>query len=146
MKGAGGFPCSSHLPIVCADKSLRFVIAATDHLRNQITTLEARMRALEDALAIMHTSESDRPHPLLVPTNNQDEEVELILKPVPEERTETFENKNGLKHSLGTLFLDPQGGSRFFGASGGSEVRVHLPYDIPLFSKKPRYLHRVCYR
>lgn len=53
----------------------RFVIAATDHLRNQITRLEARMRSLEDALAIMHTSETDRPHPLLVPTNDQDEEV-----------------------------------------------------------------------
>jgi hypothetical protein len=95
------------------------------------------MRSLEDALAIMHTSESDRQHPLLVPTNNQDEEVESILKPVPEEQTETFESQNGLKHSLGTLFLDPQGGSRFFGASGGSEVRVHLPFDMR-FSPKSR--------
>ena len=110
---------------------------ATDHLRNQITTLEARMRSLEDALAIMHTSESNGPHPLLLPTNNQDEEVESILKPVPEEQTETYGNQ---KHSLGTLFLDPQGGSRFFGASGGSEVRVHLPFDTPLLFKKPRYL------
>lgn len=140
MKGAGGFPCSSHvhIPIVCADKPLRFVIAATDHLRNKITRLETRMRSLEDALAIMHTSESDRPHPLLVPTNSQDEEVESILKPVPEEQTETFKSQNGLKHSLGTLFLDPQGGSRFFGASGGSEVRLHLLFDIRFFSKKPR--------
>ena len=98
------------------------------------------MRSLEDDLAIMHKSESDRPHPLLVPTNNPDKEVESFLKPVLEEQTETSENQNGLKHSLGTLFLDPQGGSRFFGASGGSEVRVHLPCHIPLFSKKPRYL------
>lgn len=140
MKGAGGLPCSSHIPIVCPDKSLRFVIAATDHLRNQITRLEARMRSLEDALAIMHTSESDQPHHLLVPTNNEDEEVESILKPVPEEQTETFQSQNGLKHSLGTLILDPQGGSRFFGASGGSEVSVHLPFDVRFFSEKPRSL------
>ena len=126
-------------PIVCADNSLTmFVIAATDHLRSQITTLEARMRSLEDTLAIMHTSESDGQHPLLVPTNNQDEEVESILKPLPEEQTETFGNQNGLKHSIDTLFLDPQGGFR--GASGGSEVRVHFPSDIPLLSNKPRYL------
>ncbi|EDR10520.1 uncharacterized protein LACBIDRAFT_317008 [Laccaria bicolor S238N-H82] len=109
----------------------RFVIAATDHLRNQITRLEARMRSLEDALAIMHTSETDRPHPLLVPTNDQDEEVESILKPVPEEQTEPF---------LGTLFLDPHGGSRFFGASGGSESLLQTSKSIVLQDLDLSYL------
>ena len=55
--------------------------------------------------------------------NNQDKEVESILKPIPEEQTKTFGNQNGLKHSLGTLFLDPRGGSRFFGASGFWRLR-----------------------
>ena len=75
--------------------------------------------------------------------NNQDEEVESILKPIPEEQTKTFGNQNGLKHSLGTLFLDPRGGSCFFLEhldSGGSEVRVHLPFDTPLLFKKPHCL------
>ncbi|KAF8958939.1 hypothetical protein BDZ97DRAFT_1428180 [Flammula alnicola] len=96
----------------------RFVLAATDHLRHKLTRMEARMRSLEDALAIIHGSESDRPHPLLSSTEEVDEEEGPQLKAVSEENTQS---PLPLREASGTLWLDGQGGSRFFGPSGGSE-------------------------
>lgn len=89
--------------------------------------MEARMRALEDGLAIIQSSESDEPHPLLtVPFEMEEGEVEL-LKPVQEEE-KTTTSAPPLRGAFGTLWLDGSGGSRFFGPSGGSEVR-HSIYD-----------------
>ncbi|KDR74952.1 hypothetical protein GALMADRAFT_249900 [Galerina marginata CBS 339.88] len=95
----------------------RFVLAATDHLHHKMTKMEARMRSLEDALAIIHTSESDRPHPLLSSKDEfDDEEEEPTLQAVSQDSPQS-----PLSPPLGTLWMDGQGGSRFFGPSGGSE-------------------------
>lgn len=82
--------------------------------------MEARMRSLEDGLAIVQSSESDEPHPLLTTPFELEDEVEL-LKPVLEEKATT--SAPPLRDAPGTLWLDGSGGSRFFGPSGGSEVR-----------------------
>ncbi|KAF9530528.1 hypothetical protein CPB83DRAFT_850478 [Crepidotus variabilis] len=98
----------------------RFVLAATNHLLQKITKLESRMRSLEDALAIMHGSESEHPHPLLAfPSDVDDDEREgATPQKAPEARTKTSED---FTEAFGTLCLDSQGGQRFFGPSGGSE-------------------------
>lgn len=96
-----------------------FVLAATDHLRQKISKLEARMRSLEDAIAIVH--DSNDTHPLLVSIGIEDEEAggegDPMLKPLAEEpETHTAIDASGM------LYLDGQGASCFFGPSGGSEV------------------------
>jgi hypothetical protein len=93
-----------------------FVLAATDHLHQKIAKLEARMHSLEDAIAIVHNSNDT--HPLLMSVGvEEEEEEESILKPVVEEAYTST-----LVDALGTLHVDGQGSSRFFGPSGGSEV------------------------
>jgi len=54
-----------------------FVLAATDHLRQKIMKLEARMHSLEDAIAIVH--DSDTTHPLLASLGVEEEEEESML-------------------------------------------------------------------
>jgi hypothetical protein len=95
-----------------------FVLAATDHLRQKILKLEARMHSLEDAIAIIH--DSSITHPLLASLSAEEDGEdgeESTLKPVDEES-----EPSALLDALGTLHLDGHGGARFFGPSGGSEV------------------------
>ncbi|CAA7269897.1 unnamed protein product [Cyclocybe aegerita] len=98
----------------------RFVLAASDHLRQKLSKLEARMRSLEDALAIIHASESDEPHPLLsVGEDFEEPEPEPdVLKPLVDEKSQS---PQPLSETLGTLCVDTHGGSRFFGPTGGAE-------------------------
>ncbi|KAF8884213.1 hypothetical protein CPB84DRAFT_172899 [Gymnopilus junonius] len=97
----------------------RFVLAATDHLRHKMTRMEARMRSLEDALAIIQISESDQQHPLL----SSREELEGDEGPTLQAFSEEFPQSSSpvLPQASGTLWTDEQGGSRFFGPSGGVE-------------------------
>ena len=94
-----------------------FVLAATDHLRQKITKLEARIHSLEDAIAIVH--DSNNPHPVLRSLAAEEEEEDSILKPVAEEA-----EISALIDSLGMLHVDPQGAVRFFGPSGSVEVCI----------------------
>jgi hypothetical protein len=104
----------------------RFVLAATDHLHQKLTRMEARMHSLEDALAILHATDSDKPHPLLLSFDGEDDdddppedEPTLNLKAVSEE---PLQEESTLVDALGSLHIDGEGGSRFFGPSGGAEV------------------------
>lgn len=81
--------------------------------------LEARKHSLEDALAIIQATTSDRVHPLLSTSEEGDEDDEPRLKPIAESQSEA---SLGLADALGTLYMDGHGASRFFGPSGGSEV------------------------
>ncbi|KAF7440022.1 hypothetical protein PC9H_000363 [Pleurotus ostreatus] len=96
----------------------RFVLAATEHLRQKMAAMEARMHALEDALAIAQSSESSQPHPLLtVPFEDEVEDEPSLLQPMNSEETAQASNQFGMLH------MDPvdYGSARFFGPSGGSE-------------------------
>ncbi|KAJ6495975.1 hypothetical protein C8R45DRAFT_151588 [Mycena sanguinolenta] len=102
----------------------RFVLAATDHLHQNLVRMEVRMHALEDALAILHTADSDKPHPLLssYDEDDEDEESTLKLKAVSEEPSEPSQpSQEALVDALGSLHIDGEGASRFFGPSGGAE-------------------------
>ena len=91
--------------------------------------MSERIRQLEDALAIMQSGMSDETHPLLR------DELLSIKVDKPEESVEAEgaqEIPKGLE-ALGTLSISDKGNLRFFGASGGSEVRssftsLNLPY------------------
>jgi hypothetical protein len=107
------------------------VLAATDHLRDKMTKLEARMRCLEDALSIIYTRYSDKPHPLLTEDFGDLFDDEDGRDP----KTEGAESRSspGLGDPLGTLLVDARGGSRFFGPSGSSEVSpfgINLPPSL----------------
>jgi hypothetical protein len=97
-----------------------FVLAATDHLRQKIIKLEARIHSLEDAIVIAH--DSNEPHPLLASVGTEEEEEQSMLKPAVEES-----EPSTLIDALGTLHLDDQGAARFFGPYGGSEVLLFHP-------------------
>ncbi|KAJ7628452.1 hypothetical protein FB45DRAFT_748903 [Roridomyces roridus] len=127
----------------------RFVLAATDHLHQKLTRMEARMHALEDALAILHATDSDTPHPLLnsSPIDDDDDDDEapaLNLKAVSEE---PLSQESALVDSLGSLHIDGEGASRFFGPLGGAEkakgMQAQLPpraAPFPLRELDPSYL------
>ena len=82
------------------------------------------MHSLEDAVAIIHATTSDDPHPLLIPTRDEDND---ILK-------STTEDPSTSADPLGSLHIDRGGGARFFGPSGGTEVcRISLKrHQLPL--------------
>lgn len=89
--------------------------------------MEARTRSLEDALAIIHSSESDGIHPLLSSKTLEDlQEEGSTMENIPEEN---YESQIPLREALGTLWLDSEGGSRFFGPSGGSEVHIPIHFN-----------------
>ncbi|KAJ7481536.1 hypothetical protein FB451DRAFT_1030501 [Mycena latifolia] len=123
----------------------RFVLAATDHLHQKLSRMEARMHSLEDALAILHATDSDKPHPLLLSRDSESEDdqpedeptVTLNLKAVSEEPSQ----ESALADALGSLHIDGEGGSRFFGPSGGSEAQL-LPKATPFPMREldPAYL------
>ncbi|KAK7042430.1 putative transcriptional regulatory protein C1F7.11c [Favolaschia claudopus] len=126
-------PCSTCLKRGCGalcpngtippGEGSRFVLAATDHLHQKLVRMEARMHALEDALAILH--DSDTPHPLLLPHDGADdddspaEDSMIKLKAVPEDSPSPEDTV--LVEALGSLHIDGEGASRFFGPSGGAE-------------------------
>lgn len=84
--------------------------------------MSERVRQLEDALSIMQSKESSEPHPLL-----RDELLNLKV-----EKTEELpydpddpQEATSMIDAFGTLSMTEKGSSRFFGASGGTEVRIH---------------------
>ncbi|KAF8180107.1 hypothetical protein BJ912DRAFT_855397 [Pholiota molesta] len=120
----------------------RFVLAATDHLRHKMTRMEARMRSLEDALAIIHGSESDRPHPLLSVCVNEDMDEDEDAPQFRAVSEDLPQPQVPLREASGTLWFDGQGGSRFFGPSGGSEISrpTAKPSGLSLQELDPSYL------
>jgi hypothetical protein len=106
--------------------STSFVGVAEEYLRHKAAKLEERMRSLEDALAILQGNTSTQPHPLLATIWSNEEADSGSSIDTPPTMAE-FNPHAGLIDALGSLHLDgdPQSGTaRFFGPSGGSEVRI----------------------
>jgi hypothetical protein len=86
-----------------------------------------RIRQLEEALATLHSQHSDDPHPLLSEDAtagaieaSQDEQMPPVDdKQFQQQSKETLD-------AFGTLSISDHGISRFFGPTGGSEVRCIL--------------------
>lgn len=113
------------------------MLAATEHLHRRIAKLSSRIRQLEDALAGLQAKHSTEPHPLLhddlVSTDELreslgDEGGDFVDDSPPAPMGQTGE----VIDALGTLSISDHGISRFFGPTGGSEVRRH--------SRRPRIL------
>jgi hypothetical protein len=96
------------------------VLAATDHLHKRIALMSNRIRQLEDALAVLQSGCSKEPHPLL-----RDELLTLKLDK-EDAPVEAGEEQPEVIDSFGTLSISDKGTSRFFGTSGGTEVRLSI--------------------
>ncbi|KAH9027077.1 fungal-specific transcription factor domain-containing protein [Lactarius pseudohatsudake] len=112
--------CASLCPngSLATGQGTRFVIAATEHLHRRIARMGDRIRELEDALAVLQTSHSSEPHPLLC------EGALLIDTDKPDEQLQESEDEGAdeIAKSLGTLTVSDHGVSRFFGFTGGSDL------------------------
>ena len=101
---------------------IRFVLAATEHLHKRIAKISERVRQLEDALASLQAKHSNEPHPLLrddllsVNAIQDDEDTGKAEDSGPAHPPEIMD-------AFGTLSISDHGVSRFFGPTGGPEVR-----------------------
>jgi hypothetical protein len=103
-----------------------FVLADTDRLHNKIAEMSDRIRQLEDALAVSHSSVSRDPHPLL----QRDLKIKSMidLHSAIEQTNENQEadelDGNRVLDTFGTLALRDDGASTFYGRSAGHEVSM----------------------
>lgn len=109
----------------------RFVLAATEHLHHRIAKLTSRVRQLEDALSKLQAKHSSDPHPLLsedlIADDRDDDPMPMLEDSSPQTQTEVID-------AFGTLSISDHGISRFFGPTGGSEVRpqAFISFHHPL--------------
>jgi len=131
----------------------RFVLAATEHLHHRIAGLSGRIRQLEDALAALQSQHSSEPHPLLHEDLIMDDEKEDYHFGTWDDSTLPFigggcgvdgcSPKGSLPEvvdAIGTLSISENGISRFFGPTGGSEVR--RASFFPSLSSTKRFIHQ----
>ena len=83
--------------------------------------MSCRIRQLEDALAILQATVSDQPHPLLKEDLLKIKFGSESIVPGPSSIDEEDESK--VLDALGTLTMEVSGESRYYGRSGGVEVR-----------------------
>ncbi|KAH8833783.1 fungal-specific transcription factor domain-containing protein [Flagelloscypha sp. PMI_526] len=145
------WPCESCVrrgcSAICPNGSLvtgqgtRFVLADTDKLHSKIAHMSDRIRQLEDALALLQSTQSEETHPLLatrellmiksslelhsaVEGMEDPNSFPSLVKSEPPEETHTLD-------SFGTLAIHDDGASTFYGRSAGSEVHQ---VDVSCFS------------
>jgi hypothetical protein len=100
------------------------VLAATEHLHRRVAGLRGRIQQLENALSTLQAKYSSDPHPLLhedlMRADAQDGDADTV-------NDEVMDNisREGLG-AFGTLSIKEHGISRFFGQTGGSEVRFSI--------------------
>ena len=104
-----------------------FVLADTDRLHNKITEMSARIRQLEDGLAVSHSTTSSDSHPLLQRDLLQIKSIIDLHSAIEQagENEEAIEQgDNRVLDNFGTLALRDDGASTFYGRSAGHEVRI----------------------
>jgi hypothetical protein len=106
-----------------------FVLADTDRLHNKIAEMSGRIRQLEDALTVSHSSHSRDTHPLLQRDLLQIKSIidlhSAIEQQAENEETTEVDNRR-LLDVFGTLALRDGGASTFYGRSAGHEVSILL--------------------
>ncbi|KAH8825667.1 fungal-specific transcription factor domain-containing protein [Flagelloscypha sp. PMI_526] len=127
-KKLGGRRANAIKRTLATGEGIRNVMAATEHLHRRVAKMQARIRKLEDALADVHQTYSNDPHPLLradlLGLNIANNPFADVVQPTPIERR-TID-------ALGTLNITEQGFSHFLGSTGGSEVMMMLSLDPTL--------------
>ncbi|PPQ97295.1 hypothetical protein CVT26_006688 [Gymnopilus dilepis] len=141
-------PCSSckrrGCSAICPNGSLitgqgtRFVLADTETLHQKIATMSDRIRQLEDALAILHSTvagPAGDPHPLLhrdllkIKSSIELHSASSASKDDPPRPEEDEEDGNVEQYidAFGTLAIRDDGAATFYGRSAGSEGEVASP-------------------
>lgn len=87
-----------------------------------------RLHCLEEALAICQRSVSDKPHPLLS-EELVDSKYDDVLVKIPTELRATSFQAPG---RIGTLAIDDEGNSKYFGRSAGTLVSQNRSASTPL--------------
>jgi hypothetical protein len=108
----------------------RFVLADTEKLHQKIAQMSDRIRQLEDALAILQSTQTRDPHPLL----HRDLlkiKSSIELHSAVEGEEEGGQQQEEIEESqyidaFGTLAIRDDGAATFYGRSAGSEVRIIL--------------------
>ena len=108
----------------------RFILADTDRLHRKIAEMSDRIRQLEDGLAILQSSVTREPHPLLaqdllriksgLELHSAAEGVSQDLR----EQAAEIEEEPAYVEAFGTLAVRDDGAATFYGRSAGSEVRL----------------------
>ncbi|KAG9057508.1 hypothetical protein FS842_006289 [Serendipita sp. 407] len=128
-----------------AGKGTRFILSNTKELHNEIDSLRARVKDLEQALAELQSQVTPEPHPLLQASLKV---VTETLKPVDKDvKIEPVEDE-ALIDTFGSLTIEPNGQTIWYGPHAGSEFyipradkapllenQVPLPVDILLLSR-----------
>ncbi|KAH8832428.1 hypothetical protein DL96DRAFT_1767440 [Flagelloscypha sp. PMI_526] len=124
LKCSRVFPCSNcqkkGCAAICPEASLttgkgnRFVLADTEDLHDKIHELSARIRTLEDALALSHALHSNQPHPLLSETLRQIKRP--LEREIPKSSVPSGEVNNTTEEAttaMGSLTIHDAGRSTF---------------------------------
>ncbi|KAJ7846436.1 hypothetical protein B0H14DRAFT_3086306 [Mycena olivaceomarginata] len=143
-------PCSSckrrGCSAICPNGSLitgPFVLADTEKLHHKIATMSDRIRHLEDALAILQSTVTNEPHPLLnreLLTIKSSIELHSAVEGADDGALPGGgpANENGEGEELeyidafGTLAIREDGASTFYGRSAGSEGEGSSPMSSPI--------------
>jgi hypothetical protein len=105
-----------------------FVLADTDRLHNKITEMSARIRQLEDALAVSHAATSSDTHTLLQRDLLRIKSIidlHSAIEQTNEDEETTGRDDSRVLDTFGTLALRDDGASTFYGRSAGHEVRIY---------------------
>lgn len=103
--------------------AIRFIFTDPETVQQKISQMAQRIRQLEDALALLQSSVSSEKHPLL-----RDDLLSIKLRSEPEQ-LEAEDTITETLDAFGTLAIGDSGESKYFGRSGGSEVRGMPPND-----------------
>ncbi|KAL1748296.1 fungal-specific transcription factor domain-containing protein [Schizophyllum fasciatum] len=116
---------------ICPNGSLktgqgtRFVLADTEKLHHKIAQMSDRIRQLEDALALLQSTMTNEPHPLLsrdlMKIKSSIDLHSAIDEQESEQPASTSEPDESPLDAFGTLAIRDDGGATFYGRSAGSE-------------------------
>ncbi|EKM78436.1 hypothetical protein AGABI1DRAFT_121521 [Agaricus bisporus var. burnettii JB137-S8] len=128
-------PCSSckrrGCEAICPNGSLitgqgtRFVLADTEKLHQKIAHMSDRIRQLEDAVAILQSTLSNEPHPLLsreLLTIKSSIELHAAVGQDTFSGQRSEDESESAIDAFGTLAIRDDGAATFYGRSAGSEV------------------------
>ncbi|KAK1236247.1 hypothetical protein PQX77_000509 [Marasmius sp. AFHP31] len=141
-------PCSSckrrGCSAICPNGSLitgqgtRFVLADTEKLHEKIARMSDRIRLLEDALTILHTSTGAADsHPLL---DRESLKIKSIIElhaavsssqPEGQEQPQEESEDSQYIDAFGTLAIRDDGAATFYGRSAGQEGETPSPEPLP---------------
>ncbi|PVF91680.1 hypothetical protein CPB86DRAFT_791886 [Serendipita vermifera] len=124
----------SRLVIFCLFMKGMFILSNTQELHNKIEALQARIKDLEAALAQLQSKVTSEPHPLLVQSFEAVTEA-LQSGNAPAKNSES--DDEDLVDTFGSLTIDPEGKTVWYGPHAGSEFLIPRKDDDPITNNHP---------